>query len=778
MKFSKLIKKIIDRWGIQKICISLLVLSGTLTYLVGLVIQVLQNSLSYFTGVSSKIVFNPFVIIPKALFGGGGILAVLIIGSLLLLCLYVLYVYKNISTEDEEYMSMNDTSKGSAKWMDYESLKKEPGLEVGPIEDVDGIIVGRVYDGHPDEYVAVKTKRRGNSNIAVFGTPGAGKSVGLVHTNIAQIIKRGDSAVIIDPKEEAFMKWAAVAEKNGYKNKVLHTIDLKKSDTWNPIPTFGQDRTKISYYVSNLWEAFNKGIEQVGDAKYFSNAAEALLSAIILYLNTPELNVEHYDQSLYGAYEFIMDSASMGMGSNESNTYNAQFNNISKETKTKEESNLIINGLTAKFGSVSPDHPARQEFIIFQNFGKLRNNVISSLLSKDRLKLFDSPEMQNLTSSNTLGDYYSIVEEKTILYIVTDSLVPEYSFLTHFYLRTMVQELIKKYRTSESGGKTPRPLNFILDEFLNIGRLPEYPAWVAELRSVGLRFMIINQDLNQFCMVYGEHAANSILACHDTQIKLSTNDKLTAEYFSFMLGKGTIKDVKYGTEHKTYALLEFIDEYNKMEGLQSRSLRNPDEVNTADPDEWYVIGYSSAIRVRSFVFSEHPYFRDIREINLGDYQGKKRELGYDNDEGIIKQLHDGYSSSDAIYEMIQGFDSRKTYEVIDDDIEVLSVGGNINSKTNGNIATKDKGKLSLNHKNNNSIWGDEDESKDDKDDRNDKDIRHKEQDVKKQKKNKKPKDKQVELESFVTGQVKFDIDDKMDENTEESLEDSIFNTLN
>lgn len=127
---------------------------------------------------------------------------------------------------------------GTASWMKDKELKEI--LEIKPPPQADGIILGEKNGS----VVCLPKDTRLNRHIAVFGASGTRKSRGVIRPALFTILKRGESAVITDPKAELYNDTAELFRKNGYEVKVFNLVDPRHGDSWNCMSDLNGDRQR------------------------------------------------------------------------------------------------------------------------------------------------------------------------------------------------------------------------------------------------------------------------------------------------------------------------------------------------------------------------------------------------------------------------------------------------------------------------------------------------------------------------------------------------------
>ena len=220
-----------------------------------------------------------------------------------------------------------------------------------------------------------------------------------------------------------------------------------------------------------------------------------------------------------------------------------------KATRGPEETNLTscanlvrlannsgnFNVVTDLMEILPPDHLARKAY---KNVELATDKAYSSILSTLQSKLgkFESPEIAALTATNTI-DFKDIGKKKTVVYVISSDTHTTYNFILTIFFSQMIQQLYDY--ADNNGGHLDIPTYFFLDEFANIGQIPDFDKKIATSRSRKISFNIVLQSLDQLEAIY-EKSYETILANCDTHLFLGSNSFKTAEWFSKSLGEITI----------------------------------------------------------------------------------------------------------------------------------------------------------------------------------------------------------------------------------------------
>ena len=394
------------------------------------------------------------------------------------------------------------------------------------------------------------------------------------------------SYVFTDPKGELYDKTAGFLKKNGYEIKVLNLVRPQNSDGYNPLMHVSSELD-----VDVIANTIVKGQKsESGSDPYWDDMAELLLKSLIYYLIATRPEEE---QNLASCAELV------------------------RAANNKGGSNL----LTELMEQLPYDHPARMYYKSIEIAPeKTYGSILSSLQSK--LGKFDSKEIAELTSTDTI-DFEEIGKRKTAVYVISSDTHTAYDFLLTIFFAQMIQQLYD-FADKNQGLRLPMPTFFILDEFANIGQVPDFDKKISTSRSRGIQFSVILQNLDQLEAVY-EKSYETIIGNCDTHVFLGSNSQKTVEYFSKALGEKTVERTSISVNK---------DRQNWMQGksvsdqINARALMTPDELRRLDND--YCIIFEKGIRpikAKKYYYFVKPEARKLAEYTLNHNEDRGIERG-------------------------------------------------------------------------------------------------------------------------------------------------------
>ena len=393
------------------------------------------------------------------------------------------------------------------------------------------------------------------------------------------------SYVFTDPKGELYDRTAGYLKEHGYEIKVLNLVRPQYSDGYNPLLHISSELDVD--VIANTVVKGQKG-EGGGSDPYWDDMAEMLLKSLIYYLIATRPEEE---QNLASCAELVRAANNNG------------------------GSNL----LSELIGQLPLDHPARMYYKSIEIAPeKTYGSILSSLQSK--LGKFDSKEIAELTSTDTI-DFEEIGSKKTAVYVISSDTHTAYDFLLTIFFSQMIQQLYDF--ADQNGGKLKVPVYFILDEFANIGKIPDFDKKISTSRSRKISFSVILQNIDQLEAVY-EKSYETIMGNCDTHVFLGSNSFKTVEYFSKALGEKTIgrDSVSINKDKKNSKTGKSISDQ-----VMARALMTPDELRRMDND--LCIIYEKGIKpvkAQKFYYFKHPMAKKLAacEISHNDIGEKNR----------------------------------------------------------------------------------------------------------------------------------------------------------
>ena len=561
-----------------------------LLFISGLIAQVANNYSEWMSadGLTGNVTmkppnWNPFVCIGQAftLRGVFCLLAIVTIGGVMFL-IYKLYDRFDGKKKDPRGFTTSDSGVyGTATFMTDKEMQKM--LELTTPEKAEGVILGE-YEG---KTVCMPRDTKLNKHIAICGASGTMKSRAIIRNALFQALKNDESVVIADPKADLYRDTAEMFRANGYEVKVFNLVSPANSDSWNCMSDLGGD-TLLAQVLTNV--IIGNTSSGKGD-HFWDNGEGNLLKALVLYVTLdPDKTPE--DKNLPAVYRLL--------------TQNSE------------------NELTKMFARLPMDHPAKAPFNLFaQSSETVRSGIILGLGT--RLQVMQNKAVQSITSRSDI-DLTAPGRKKCAYYLILSDQDTTMAFLSSLFFSFLMIKLTR-YADTCKGGRCTVPVNLILDEFNNIGKLggaadgSDFTRFLSVCRSRDIRVMLAVQSLGQLQNRYPNNLWAEIIGNMDIQLMLGCTDEVSAKYFSNRCGEMSIEVNTTMTMRRTITIAQIIPQYRHVEGMGRRKLLTPDEVLRIPNEQLLcIVRGCNVLMLNKLDYTRHPYSKMIREVSVYDYR--------------------------------------------------------------------------------------------------------------------------------------------------------------
>lgn len=558
-------------------------------YLTGLIAEGKARMGSLMLGAAAEptpMTFHPIKVFTYAFNEKHGIVIMMGIAAIFgFMLLKIVKGYINIGTLDKErnFKYADSGAYGTAKWLSEEDLHKV--AKVTMAEEAQGIILGQL-DESGKKLVSTDPNSRLNKHIAVFGASGTGKSRCFSRNYFIQAAKRRESVIVTDPKGELFEDSAEFFRQEGYIVKVLNLVNLEKSDSWNCLKEIDGDEIMASIYVDTIIKNTSNNGGGGGD-HFWDNAEMNLLKALVLRVERGLVYKRDNIQSMGTVYDILTNSGAK------------QMEKLFDPDRLAPEEK----------GCVAP-------YNIFKEAGdNLRGGIIIGLGT--RLQVFQNEVIKRITAEDDID--LTLPGKKPCAYfcIMSDQ-DSTLNFLSSLFFSFLFIKLVRY--ANLNGGKCDVPVNFILDEFPNIGQIVDFTKKISTVRSRGLNISVIFQTISQLENRYPDGQWKEILGNCDTHLFLGCTDQDTAEYISKRCGEITI-NVNSTQAFRTSRLNPlYTDEQRESFGEGKRMLMNMDEVMTMPLDESLIIFRGqNVLKSYKYDYSNNPQASKFIPSRIADY---------------------------------------------------------------------------------------------------------------------------------------------------------------
>ncbi len=563
-------------------CAALIYLGGMLGQLLGNYAAWMQADGLGGQSQMQPVSWNPLVCFTMAFTGNGmkGMLGILFVGGGIVAYVKLHDRFGGKSDDPRGFTKSKTGIYGTASWMEEKEMRAV--LEIAPVEKAEGTILGE-YKG---KAVCMPKDTRLNRHIAVFGASGTMKSRAVIRNALFQALLRGESVIITDSKAELYADTSELFRQNGYQVKVFNLVNPEHGDSWNCMSDLNGD-TLMAQVLTNV--IIGNTSSGKGD-HFWDNGEGNLLKALILLVDqdrTRSSDIKH----LTAVYQLL--------------------------TQNSERQ------LTAMFDKLPLDHPARAPFNLFaQSSDTVKSGIILGLGT--RLQVLQNQAVQRITSGSDI-DLTAPAKQKCAYYIVLSDQDATMAFLSSLFFSFMFIKLTR-YADSQPDGRCKIPVNLILDEFNNVGRIggaedgSDFARSLSVVRSRDIRVMLAVQSLGQLQNRYPNNLWAEIIGNCDIQLMLGCTDDVSAEYFSARSGDMSVQVSSTMTVRQTIAVAQVIPQYRQTESQGRRRLLTPDEVLRLPNEEMLVvIRGCNLLKLSKLDFTKHPMAKQIVRSSIMDY---------------------------------------------------------------------------------------------------------------------------------------------------------------
>lgn len=496
--------------------------------------------------------------------------------------LLLLFIMKMGNASDGQYDNERNLiysdkgTYGTAGYMTQKEMQSVLSLEdPGKTE---GIILGR----KENKAICLPAQTRMNRNIAVYGASGSMKSRAFARNMIFQCVKRGESIIVTDPKAELYGDMTEYLKQNGYQVRDFNLVSPKHSDSWNCLKEV-EGQELMAQLLSDVIIK-NTGSEK-GD-HFWDNSEQNLLKALVLYVDQcyPEES-----RNIGEVYKLL--------------------------TLNSEE---VLNKL---FDMLPISHSAKAPYNIFKQAGdNVRSGIIIGLGT--RLQVFQNKLIRSITSYNEI-DLVLPGKEKCAYFCITSDQDTAFDFLSSLFFSFLFIKLVRFADNYGKEGKLAIPVTFLLDEFPNIGKIPDFTKKISTIRSRNISVSVIFQNVAQLENRYPNNQWQEILGNCDTQLFLGCTDAMTAEFISDRTGEVTVGVNSHSKSLNTWRVSDYTPEYKETSSTGKRKLLTPDEVLRIPLEEALIIlRGQKVLRVHKFDYSLHPESKKLIPCSASNHVPK------------------------------------------------------------------------------------------------------------------------------------------------------------
>ena len=385
-----------------------------------------------------------------------------------------------------------------------------------------------------------------NKNVLVIGGSGSGKTRFFVKPNIMQCTKtKGTSLVVTDPKGTLVVECGKMLVAAGYDVRIFNTINFKKSMHYNPLSYIHSEKDILKLVTALI--ANTKGEGKAGD-DFWVKAETLLYIALIGYIH----------------YELLPERQNF-----------ATLIDMLDKMQVREDDEDFRNEIDDLFDDLAQRKPGHFAVRQYQKYKMASGKTAKSILVScgARLAVFDIEELREITSYDELS-LDTIGDKRTALFLIMSDTDASFNFLISLAYSQLFNLLCEK-ADDEYGGRLPVHVCCLIDEFANIGQIPNFEKLIATIRSREISASIILQAQSQLKSLYKDNA-DTITGNCDTLLFLGGKEKTTLKEMEELLGKETIDT--YNTGESRGREVSHSLNYQKL----GKSLMSVDELAVMD----------------------------------------------------------------------------------------------------------------------------------------------------------------------------------------------------
>jgi type IV secretion system protein VirD4 len=431
-----------------------------------------------------------------------------------------------------------------------------------------------------------------NKNILVIGGSGSGKTRFFVKPNLMQM---HSSYVVTDPKGTVLVECGKMLKRGKYKIKVLNTINFAKSMHYNPFAYIRSEKDILK--LVNTIIVNTKGEGQQSGEDFWVKAEKLYYTALIAYI----------------WYEAPQEEQNFAM-----------LIDMIDASEAREDDENFKNAIDLLFEELEADKPNHFAVRQYKKYKLAAGKTAKSILIScgARLAPFDIKELRDLMEYDEL-ELDTLGEEKTALFVIISDTDATFNFVVSIMYSQLFNLLCDK-ADDVYNGRLPVHVRMLLDEFANIGQIPQFEKLIATIRSREISASIILQSKSQLKAIYKDNA-DTIEGNCDTTLFLGGKEKTTLKELAEVLGKETID--LYNTSDTRGTSQSYGLNYQKT----GKELMSQDEIAVMDGGKCIM----QLRGVRPFFSDKFDITRHRRYKELSDFDSKN---AFDI-EDYVKHLH-------------------------------------------------------------------------------------------------------------------------------------------
>lgn len=584
--------------------------------------------------------YNPFVLI-RSFFTAGSVwkLSILISVSLILAVAYIIVqTWKDKLYEDKlgkkRQFSLDYQPYGDAHWAEpceYSNMAK-----IRPITECKGTVLGQLTsDG--TQCVDMFKPPRINKHVLAVGSSGAGKSFTLVMPFILQAVKQRHSVIVTDPKGELYSEMAGYLQDHGYVVRRFDLITLAKSDGWDCMKYLrGLKGDELETNAQIFATIIVTNIE--AEESVYSRGSIALLKAMILYVILED-SIPENEKTMAKINKMLQQE---GIG-----YFETIFGkNASEKIK-----------------------PAKTAYNTFKQASpNLYGNIVSHLATG--MQIIQTSSVEKILATDDID--LNLPGDQPCAYFCRFSATNStFRFVSAMFFSMLFISLID-HADRQDTRKLTVPVDFVMDEFPSIGKIPDWLEKISNIRSYGITAIMIVQGLSQIRGIYGDDATMIIGNC-GTILNIGMNDEETAEWFQNRMG---VTSIVVSTQQLESGMQEMRRKNllgRESKGVGKDYLMSVSDIYDMSVDDTIIIfQHCNPIYAHKVPITSFPEYQNCRKINdkdIPDFDDKEaRRIAREEETRKIEAYNSEHpyveQTEDETYEEPVDFSSMSTTAIL------------------------------------------------------------------------------------------------------------------
>ena len=421
-----------------------------------------------------------------------------------------------------------------------------------------------------------------NRNCFMVAGPSAGKSATFIIPLILQIMRRGESAIISDPKSELFKFTSELGKALGYEVRLLslNPMFLKNSDPCNFLMYVGDDVDKAQVVANAIINTTTDGADVLS---FWNEGALNLLQALILRITIGN-DYKESEKNIPQIFTYITTND--------------------------------LQAIESDFEYLPDNHPAKPIFKIFKDGDDVpKKQVLQGLGIK--LKLYNSETLRKILSETKYGlDVLNPGRKRCLYFIGSNDQDSSMASVVSLFYTLEYQELVR-YADMRKSGELPITVHMVLDEYANMASIPDFEKKLSTVRSRNIVTYVVVQDINQLMTKHPNNTWKTVMNDMDYFMLLKTNDPETIKWWHDMIGEQTKSLKSKGYQKSKTTIFDFHNEEHVSEGAGQGYVMTMHQIRSLKDNEMLLLmTQQNVLKLHTFFWKKHPYSKFVTDETM------------------------------------------------------------------------------------------------------------------------------------------------------------------